>query len=233
MNLTFSYIDLIVIAILFFTTYFGKKRGLILTAYNFFSFFLTFILTKILYSPFNLYLQTTEFAQKIYNSVYLKLNFSDTLNTQVYTSSQDALTAIGVPNFLVDFLSNNINFNAYESFNLNTYRDLASTAMTEIIIGIVAFISVFVFVIIAIKIVGLLLHIVKKLPVISTLDSFGGGVFGLLNGCIIIFIAFLLVSALFIFSMNESISNAFYNSFSYNSFINLDLLNRFMSAIIG
>ncbi len=227
--LPFSYIDLIVILILAFTTYYGKQRGLILSAYNFCSYFLTFILTKMLHQPFAVYLSTTDVYTKVYESVYTKLDYKDIINDQVYSSSAEALSALGVPDFMVTFLENTIDFDAYQTFNLDQYRDLISNVLTEGIISIIAFISVFVFVIVAIKVVGMVLHIVKRLPVISQLDQMGGGIFGFLNGVVFIFITFLLISLIFIYSLPESQVNAFNNSFFYGIFTNLG----FFEALFG
>ncbi len=222
-TLPFSYIDLIVVLILVFTTYYGKQRGLLISAYNFCSYFLTFILTKAFHEPFANYLATTDVYNKVYENVYNKLDYKDVINDKVYSSSADALSALGIPDFMVNYLENNVQFDAYQTFNLDTYRELVSLALTDSIISLLAFVSVFIFVIVAIKVVGMFLQIIKKLPVISQLDHMGGGVFGFLNGVVFVFIAFLLISLMFIYSLPASQANAFNNSFFYNLFTNLGL----------
>ncbi len=233
MNFTFSYIDLIVIAILAFSTWYGKKRGMLISIYNFCSVFITYILTNILHKPFALYLEGTELYNKIYASVYDKLDYQDTINQQVYDSGAEALRSMGVPDFLIGIVEKSVVFDAYSTFNLETYRQLASQGITSTIISILAFVSVFIFVIIGIRVVGMLLNIITKLPGISQLDKLGGGIFGFLNGVIFIVIAFLLVSAIFIFSMSESSASAFYNSFFYNAFTNLSFFENFITQVIN
>ncbi len=233
MNFTFSYIDLIVIAVLVFATWYGKKRGMIISIYNFCSVFITYILTNILHKPFAIYLEGTELYNKIYASVYDKLDFKDTINQQVYDSGAEALESIGIPDFLISIIEKSVEFDAYTTFNLETYHQLASSALTSTIISIFAFVSVFIFVIIGIRIVGMLLNIITKLPGVSQLDKLGGGIFGFLNGTIFILIAFLLVSAIFIFSMSESSASAFNDSFFYNIFTNLSFFEDFITKSIS
>ncbi len=233
MNLTFSYIDLIVIAVVAFATYYGKKRGMLISVYNFCSVFVTYILTNILHKPFATYLEKTELYNKIYDSVYDKLDYKDTINQQVYDSGAEALQSMGVPDFLVGIIEKSVDFDAYTTFNLDTYRQLASAGITSTVISILAFVSVFIFVIVGIRIVGMLLNIITKLPVISQVDSLGGGIFGFLNGVIFVSIAFLLVSAIFIFSMTETSASAFYNSFFYNLFTNLSFFEGFITKVVS
>ncbi len=231
--LPFSYVDLIVILILVFTTYYGKQRGLLISAYNFCSYFLTFILTKMFHEPFAKYLLTTDVYKKVYERVYDKLDYKDVINDQVYSSSADALSALGLPDFMITFLENNVEFDAYQTFNLDAYRELVTVALTDSIISILAFVSVFIFVIVAIKVVGMVLQIIKNLPVISQLDHMGGGVFGFLNGVVFIFIAFLLISLMFIYSLPENAANAFNNSFFYNMFTNLGFFENLFFGTKG
>lgn len=233
MQFTFSYIDLIVIGVLCFTTYYGKKRGIIISAYNFCSYFITYFLTKVLQTPFATYLKTTDLSNKIYDSVFNKLDVKDVVNEQVYTSGQQFLNDLGLPDFIVNILSESVDFDAYTTFNLDTYRSLIALSIRDTVLSIIAFITVFIGVIIAVKVVGMILNIVSKLPIVSNVDSLGGGIFGFLNGSVFIFIAFLFVSAILIFSMPTGSKNAFDNSFFYNWFLSLNFFQDFIIKVVS
>lgn len=227
MQLTFSYIDLLVIGLLAFTTWYGAKRGLLISAYNFAAYFLTYILTTIFYKPFAKYLSTTELFNKINLTIYDKIDYSDKINAEAYSSTADYLKDIGFPDFIVDWIANNVNVDIYQTFGMDSYRELISQSLTEFFITILSFITVFILVIILLRIGGMILQIVKHLPVINQLDSAGGAVFGLLNGVIIVTLAFLVISAIFIYSMSPDNVIAFDKSFFYNIFTNINIFEQF------
>lgn len=226
---TFSYIDLIVILVLAFTTWYGSKRGFLISAYSFASYFLTYILTNILYKPFAKYLVTTNLYTKIDSSLYAKFDYSDEINTEVYNSASDFLKDLGLPDFLVDIIS--IDFDVYETLGMDSYRHLVASSLAEFFINIIAFISVFIAVILILKVIGMVLQVVKKLPVISQMDSTMGAIFGFLNGTVVVIIVFLLISAIFIYSMSNENVTAFNNSFFYNIFTGMDIFTGFRTFI--
>ncbi len=233
MDFTFSYVDLAVIILLTITTLYGKHKGLLLSAYSFASYFLTFILTRMFYPTFARYLSSTDLYTQIHTAIYNKLDFKEKFNAQTYSSGSEVLSDMGVPDFMIDIFGNSVNIDTYEYFDIDQYRSLLSASVTETILSMLAFVTVFILVIVGLKIVGMLLHIIRKLPIISQLDSFGGGLFGFLNGVVFIIIAFILISAIFILSLPPDYIEAFNNSFFYNLFTNTDFFNNFIVKLIS
>ncbi|HSL93680.1 MAG TPA: CvpA family protein [Bacillota bacterium] len=80
-------------------------------------------------------------------------------------------------------------------FSLKEYFDRAlgpvvgDLSVGDIAVNVVGFIAVLIAVRIGVEVVSHLLDMVTKLPVISTFNRFGGAIFGLAKGLLIVFIA--------------------------------------------
>jgi uncharacterized membrane protein required for colicin V production len=97
--------------------------------------------------------------------------------------------------YLAYHLGNSAGHELDRWFSLKEYFDRAlgpvvgGLSVGEIAVNVVGFMVVLIAVRLAVQLVSHLLDMVAKLPVISTFNRFGGAVFGLAKGLLIVFIA--------------------------------------------
>ncbi len=164
-------IDLIIIAIIAFSTFTAYKKGLISLALGLVSFIIAVFVTVILYKPIsNFVINATFIDEMLENTIYEKSNDIMEENT-----------------------GNEISNKVVDSAKENILPETARTLSINIVQGGV-FLILIICVRIALRFVSALANFVAKMPIIEQFNKAGGLIYGVLRGLLIIYMALLLIS---------------------------------------
>ena len=125
-------IDLIVIGIIFLSTFLGYRKDLIGVAFKIASFIIAIIITLILFKPISNYIiNNTEFAQTIENTIVQKLSTAEIENGQIKQENSNLPEVI--VNYINVGLQDTVN-EAKDSIVKIVARNLAETIIDIIVI---------------------------------------------------------------------------------------------------
>lgn len=196
------FIDLIIIAFILLFTFIGYKRGLIKIAFSLCTFIIALVISLILYKPIStVIINNTEIDEKLENAIVEKI-------LPEGTSPSDEFEI----NLEDDLYHNLLRGNKH---TINGIAEIFSTKIIETLVLLLIFIIAK----IVLRFVTFLADLVAKLPILNQFNHIGGVIFGFLQGGLIIFVLFALVSLFapmidesFIDSINDSkLGSAIYN----------------------
>lgn len=124
----------------------------------------------------------------------------------------------GFPGYVQDALLSNNNDETKEKLGVNGFYDYIATYVSYMIINGFSFLLVALVLRIIFGLVSLILSLAVQLPIISSINRFGGIVFGMAEGLIVVWLLFLIVSVLI---------STKYGQVAYNQIIE----NRFLSFL--
>lgn len=117
--------------------------------------------------------------------------------TQVSTLSQDAITRIlervNLPYPLNTLLQTNLEKQVFAPSGLTQVGDYVSQTIVGAILHVICFIVCFIAVMLVFHIVLNFLKVVFRFPVLKQMNSVVGGIFGLIRGALLCFVAFALL----------------------------------------
>lgn len=173
-------IDFLVIIVMLFCIFFGYKRGLINVAVKIVAIILSIIFTLIFYRAIaTMIINCTTIDDKICNVIYEKINDVDFTNINDEAKENNAILKISDK-----YISEAIN---------NSKNDVAYYVAEQLTITIIQVLSfVIVLIIVRIIFIGLnaITDIIGNIPIIKQFNIFGGIVYGIIEGAIIVNLVF-------------------------------------------
>lgn len=180
----FYVVDLIIIAILALCIFMGYKKGLAQCAIKVLSFFIALIIAVMLFKPISLIvINNTQIDENIQTSI-IQMFEKEEKNDE--NSNKEKSSPI------IEYMSNEVEKATQEKKN-----EIVNSVAKEIslkIINIFTFIILFIIARIALIFVKALTDLITKLPLIKQCDKIGGILYGILQGFIIIFVGFALIT---------------------------------------
>jgi len=213
-------IDLIIVAIIGICIFLGYKRGLTGSILQIVSFVLAIVIAFILFKPVsNFIINQTKIDDTIHNAIQEKI-------VAEYENLTEGKVEINnMPSVISDYINETIengNKTAQEAS-----KEVA-TEVTNIIINITTWIAVFILariILIAVKVVS---KIVVNIPIIKQVDKAGGIIYGILEGIIIVYLLFAILTFITPMLKNntftENINHSFVGSKMYNNNILLKIV---------
>ncbi len=181
-------LDILLIAILISGFLIGKKIGFLKTVYVFISFFASFIAVKF-FTPL---LMPVLIKTTYYKDMVLKfseyLNLEEAVNDIAVTGQNQVIAETPILEPFMDKLIENNNIDIYEMLGVEKFTDYLSNMVAYAITFIGASIVIFILSSLALTIVGFILKVFSKLPIISTINGLIGGLIGLFNTVIILWV---------------------------------------------
>lgn len=177
-------LDLAAAAILLISVISGVKKGFIKTVYSAVRLILCLILTRILYPYAAQILMTTSVPDTIREAVGEKISGL----LPAAGSNAEKLENLPLPDFLKEMLIKQDTAEIYAKLGVDTFEQYLTASVTKFAVNAVAVISVLILAIIVTWIVGLVLNLASKLPVIHSVNAFLGGAIGLVLGIILVWI---------------------------------------------
>ncbi|MBC7960738.1 MAG: CvpA family protein [Vallitaleaceae bacterium] len=228
-----SYLDYVFLGILFLCIGIGYSKGLIKTLYGFVSTLIGLFLSYAFYPVVSAFLiKSTGLYKFIMEKVIKTLKLEQLVKG--VTSPNDQIQLIQdlkVPHFIKKTLIHENNPVVYDLLKASGLEEYIGGTIATIVINALAFLIVFVIVLLLMRIIALLLHFVSKLPVVHQMDKLGGLAIGIIQGTLIVWVVCTVISFMIAVQGNEKLLLLIERSPVVQLFYNNNLLVEFIGNI--
>ncbi len=223
-----------VIGILIVFALIGLKRGLIQTIFTTFSLIVS-ILAAIFISPVlhGMLLdnaKVTAFVTEKVNSAMELSALSDQL-----PDTNDYVNAISIPDNLKTVLSEKLSDSTYYDAAKEKISDRTCAFIVALVLYAFSYVAVFIVMLILLAIIGKMLNIISKLPLIKQANKLAGLLLGLLQGLLIVWTLFVVLTMLSSTALGKTgvdmINQNDFLSFLYNKNFLMNFLTSKISAL--
>lgn len=237
MFLAMNLLDLIIIAIIGFSIFSGMSKGFTLTVLRLVAFVASALVAYIFYpvvarllgstvlSTLGIYVEGNEYV----NDVMLA-------NQPITALSPDSINAAiqnaNLPAPFSSALHSNISNQALANQNASTLGDYFDATLANVLLGIIAFLIIFLLVRLILGIVIRATDSVTRLPVLKQFNSLLGGALGLVRGVLFIFALFMLVPILTLILPADTVMPYINGSLLAPFFSNANLLLSFIGGVL-
>ena len=225
-------VDLVIIAALGFSIYFGYKQGLVGVAYKILSFIIALFLAFILATPIsNLIIDNTEFDENIHDTIKNTLSSkdtNDTKDTQTKTDEDDKEEGEkdNTSNVITDFIAEQVK--EVTANAQNSVADTVASNVTNHIVYAITFIGIFIVARLILFVLKFFAEALAELPVIKQFNDVGGIIYGILRGVFLLYLLFAIISVIASIANIDGflsiINSSFIGSFAYNNNLLLKIL---------
>ena len=198
-------IDLIVIGIIFLSTFLGYRKGLIGVAFKIASFIIAIIITLILFKPIsNDIINNTEFAQTIENTIVQKLSTAEIENGQIKQENSN------LPEVIVNYINVGLQDTVNEA--KDSIVKIVARNLAETIIDIIVIIGLFIITRLLLLFAKAILEAISEIPIIKQFNKAGGILYGILRGLLLIYLTLAIISLILPMLDKTAILNIINNS---------------------
>lgn len=184
----FNIADLAVIIIIGVCIAISAKKGLIKSFIGIGYKIVSLILSRLLYPIITKILISTAFYENLKQGVIEKLNLGGIISDQTQKFEADMINSLNLPQMLKTGLLENNNSVAYNFLNVHSIEEYIGGYISMIIINIISIIAVYLIISLILKYGFGTLNIFSRLPVVRTANKIGGGIIGLFQGILIVWI---------------------------------------------
>ena len=203
-------VDIIILAIIILSIILGRHKGLTVCLVNFFSLIIALVVALMAYKPISNHLYETSIGENLKQVIKQNIPMSE----EDFQVSDDSILPEGMKNYINT-----------QTQNVNTTKDEAienvSTELSKEIINIVSFVIVFIVVRLALLVVKIVSKIITKLPILKQIDHLGGAIVGAVEGIIIVYFIFAIISTMSPIFKNtkvlEQIDDSYVGKMMYNN----------------
>lgn len=176
-------VDIAIVVIIILAIILGMKKGLTVCLVNIFSFIIALVVALMLCKPVGNYImEKTPIGDNIKSTIKQSMPMSDDIKFD-----ENSALPEGIKSYVNKQIAN-VN-NAKE-----TTAEAVSSELTKDIINAIAFIGIFIIVRLALIVVKVISKIITKLPILKQIDHLGGSICGGLQGIIVIYSIFAVLS---------------------------------------
>ena len=179
--------DLIIIAIVILSVFFGYKKGLINVIFSLVAFLIAIVISLFLFRPIsNLVIEKTEIDEKIkeviINNVSKEEEDGENIEENIETKENNSLK-----NYVESKMKEQTDTAKNET--IDVVAESIAIRSIEILTGI----GLFIVIRLILFILKFLTHIIEKLPVIKQFNEVGGIIYGILRAAIIILLLLMIL----------------------------------------
>lgn len=156
--------DIIIFVFVLFFVYRGYKSGLIKALYGLTSYFVSILLSVLIYPHVSAFIEGNPDVYAVISDVAGKLSVSELMQSN---------KTLGIFFSATDVMVNG--------------------AVTKFLINVISFVSVMIISRLILGFISKTLNIIAKLPIVSTLNRLGGAIFGGIKGVLVLYIICLVV----------------------------------------
>ncbi len=210
-------VDIIILIIIVLAIIIGRHRGLTVTLVNFFSLIIALVVALLFYKPVgNFIIEKTPIGENVKQVIKQNIPMS---GDEIEINADSHL-----PEGMKDYINEQVD-------NANETKDEAietiSTQLSTEVIMIISFVGIFLLIRVALVILKVLSKIINKLPILKQLDHLGGAIVGFVEGIIIVYFIFAVISTISPVFENtqilDQINSSFFGKMMYNNNI---IVNR-------
>lgn len=225
-----NWLFLVVVAFIVYHVIDGLRRGFIRKSVSAVSLILTLVLVTWLTPQITTFIQEKTSLQESLQEKCSEMFLSGEYNEEVKTDQVLMIENMNLPENVKDMLLENNNSEAYSLLEVTGFHEYVGAYLAEMIINTLAYLLAFVIVWTAIRAVLLALDVVTLLPVLHGVNKLAGGALGIVQGIVLVWVAFLLVTVL----CNGELGQQFFALISENPFL-LFLYNQnvIMKIVFG
>ncbi|MCL2703976.1 MAG: CvpA family protein [Defluviitaleaceae bacterium] len=185
-------LDLITTGIILICVIVCAAKGLLISLFNLFSLFISFLLARRLYPFVGELLRETSLFGALKQIMLGWLGPMTPATDQIVT---DAVDSMALPELFKRHIIDNIDLS--QSLDLTGVYDSVSGYAAGLAIDALAIVVVFAAVFLLMRIIAVFLRIVSRLPVVKTFNRLGGAIMGLVIGAILSWLTLSLMNGLF------------------------------------
>lgn len=200
-------LDIVIFAVIAIAAFWGYRRGLLRTVYRLVSFFVAAFLARQFYFPVARWLRESELYDIVQEGIAQAIN----LEALVAQHGAGAIDNLPIPGALQGLLHTNNNSNMFELLQVHTLEEYIAGFFANMVMNGLGILLVFVLALLALAVVGKLLDIISVLPVIGTINSVAGLLFGVIVSLIIIWVS-LIFCGLFVIAVYPEVQPILDNS---------------------
>lgn len=218
-------IDIIIIAVIALCTFLGYKKGLIKLAVGILGFFLAIIIALVLYTPIsNFIINNTNVKDNIKNAI------SDTVKSYVIKEeSTEGEEKQQESKVMVTYIDGIVA--KQKEMIVTGEKELIDTVSDNVAVNIIRIgvaLAVFIISKLILIFINVFADLIGKLPIIKQFNKAGGTIYGVIQGILIVYIVFAIISLIAPMLNNtdflEQINNSLIGNMVYNNNIILKLL---------
>ncbi len=223
-------IDIVLIFILLMGFLIGKKIGFLKSVYVFVSFFASFISVKFFTPMIMPILVKTNYYGDMVNKFKELINVEDVVDDMSTSVQSELLSEYSIFEPIISSVIKNNNIDMYEAFNIDTAVEYVANAFAYTLTYLGACIVVFILTSFILMIFGALLKIFSKLPIISTINALLGGIIGLFNTSVLLWLSALIINVFrfgdFVVQFNTIVNDSYIAKYFFNASFFINIINN-------
>ena len=187
-------VAIIALALLVVLGLIGMGKGLIKTVFTTFSLIVAIVLAVQVMPYGTKFLKETKLYTTINERIAESINDKMQVSVEGVTGQMDAIEDMQIPEFMKDLLKTNNNSEMYEALGISKFTDYISNYITCLVLNGISLLAAFVVIYIILRIIGLCMDMLSKVPVVHGLNRIGGLCLGLINGVAVLWLACIVVT---------------------------------------
>ena len=228
-------VAIIALAILIVMGLIGMGKGLVKTVFATFSLIVAIVLAVQVMPYGTKILKETKIYTTINDGIAASINDKMQVSIDGVSGQMDAIEDMKLPGFMKDLLKTNNNSEMYEALGISKFADYISNYITCLVLNGISLLAAFVVIYIVLRIIGLCMDMLSKVPVVHGLNRIGGLCLGLINGIGFLWLACIVITVgsgtnwgQYMF---EQINDSIFLSFIYNNNYLLVLLANMSNVL--
>ena len=222
----------VVAALLAYQVIDGFCKGFIRKAVSALTLVLTLILVTRLTPQITTFIEEKTSLQTSLQEACSEMFLNEEYNENVKNDQVLMIENMNLPDNIKEMLLENNNLEAYDLLNVAGFHQYVGAYLANMIINAMAYLISFVIVWTAIKAVLLALDIVAKLPILHGINKLAGGILGLVQGIVLIWIIFLLGAILCNGEMGQQFMKLIYENQFLTLLYNYNLIMKIVFGLI-
>lgn len=222
-----NWLLIVVLVILVFYAFKGKRDGFIKTVFTLFSLIFALFLTAT-FSPYiSKALQNNEKVYTYVSGAVSKIVQVEKEDGTVTEQVED-IKGFSLPKALKNALIENNNGEVYKALAINSFKEYVNNYLTCVVINALSFILTLIIINMGLFLLSGTLGIISKLPLINGLNKSAGFIIGLVHGLVVIWVLCILLTC---FGGTEWGGNI-YKLISESSFLTIIYDNNLLLSVI-
>jgi uncharacterized membrane protein required for colicin V production len=194
MDIILLMIVIVFLGIMFFA---GYSKGIIQILFSFVATIVAFVLAMMLSGPIETVIKKTPMYDSVKEQMsdYVTKQIEDEVNTSSIEAQKEAIKKLNMPSVIEDKLITNNTSAEMIDMGVNSFSEYIATYLANVLVQALSVIVMFLIIKIILRIVTTALNIVSRLPVIKEVNKSLGGIVGLAEGVLVLWVACLVLTA--------------------------------------